>query len=50
MQNQIDPPGLSRGGIWTGRILYVGILIWAGIYLRDERLRALIPVKRRAPA
>jgi DoxX-like family len=26
--------------------LYCGILVWAGVYLRDERLRALIPLRR----
>lgn len=25
--------------------IYLGILIWLGLYLRDERLRALIPLK-----
>jgi hypothetical protein len=25
---------------------YFGILIWGGLYLRDERLRALIPLSR----
>src|SRR5215469_760122 len=26
--------------------VYFGILIWGGLYLRDERLRALIPLRR----
>lgn len=26
--------------------LYFGILVWGGLYLRDERLRSLIPLKR----
>lgn len=26
--------------------VYFGILVWAGVYLRDERLRALIPLRR----
>jgi ABC-type transport system involved in cytochrome c biogenesis permease component len=26
--------------------VYVAVLIWGGLYLRDERLRALIPVRR----
>ncbi len=26
--------------------LYFGILLWGGLYLRDERLRALIPWRR----
>lgn len=25
--------------------IYLGILIWLGLYLRDERLRALVPLK-----
>ena len=25
--------------------IYVGILVWGGLYLRDERLRALIPLQ-----
>lgn len=28
--------------------VYFGILIWGGLYLRDERLRALIPLRRGA--
>ncbi len=26
--------------------IYVGVLIWGGLYLRDSRLRALIPIRR----
>jgi len=26
--------------------VYFGILLWCGLYLRDERLRALIPLSR----
>jgi hypothetical protein len=26
--------------------VYVGILAWGGLYLRDERLRALLPLRR----
>jgi hypothetical protein len=26
--------------------LYFGVLIWGGLYLRDERLRSLIPLRR----
>jgi hypothetical protein len=26
--------------------LYFGILVWGGVYFRDERLRALIPLSR----
>ena len=27
--------------------VYFGIILWAGLYLRDDRLRALIPLRRR---
>jgi len=27
--------------------VYVGLLVWGGLYLRDERLRALFPLRRR---
>src|SRR5579862_3611087 len=26
--------------------VYFGLLVWGGLYLRDERLRALIPLRR----
>ncbi len=26
--------------------VYVAVLIWGGLYMRDERLRALIPLRR----
>jgi hypothetical protein len=26
--------------------VYFGVLLWAGLYLRDERLRALLPLRR----
>jgi hypothetical protein len=26
--------------------LYLGLMVWGGLYLRDERLRALIPLRR----
>jgi hypothetical protein len=26
--------------------IVVGVLIWLGLYLRDERLRALIPLRK----
>jgi DoxX-like protein len=26
--------------------VYLGLMIWGGLYLRDERLRALIPIAR----
>jgi hypothetical protein len=50
--------GYLGGAIWTHlRIgsplfthtlfgVYLGLLIWGGLYLRDERLRALIPLRR----
>jgi hypothetical protein len=40
---------LPTGNSLFGEILfpvYFGILLWAGIYLRDDRLRALIPFRR----
>jgi DoxX-like protein len=27
--------------------IYVAVLVWGGLYLRDERLRAVIPLRRR---
>jgi hypothetical protein len=36
------------GDAWFSHALfpvYVGLLIWGGIYLRDERLRALVPFR-----
>jgi hypothetical protein len=27
--------------------VYMGVLIWGGLYARDSRLRALIPLRRR---
>jgi hypothetical protein len=30
--------------------VYLGILAWAGLWLRDPRLRALLPVAERTPA
>ncbi len=30
--------------------IVLGMLIWLGIYLREDRLRALIPVRRRVSA
>jgi hypothetical protein len=26
--------------------VYVGLMVWGGLYLRDERLRALIPLRK----
>jgi hypothetical protein len=28
--------------------IIVGIMVWAGLYLRDARLRALVPLRRPA--
>lgn len=28
--------------------VYVGVVVWGGLYLRDPRLRAFLPVRRRA--
>jgi hypothetical protein len=25
---------------------YLGVMLWAGLYLRDDRLRSLIPYRR----
>ena len=30
--------------------VYVGVVVWGGLYLRDPRLRALIPLRRREAA
>jgi hypothetical protein len=29
--------------------LYLGLLVWGGLYLRDDRLRALIPLRANQP-
>jgi hypothetical protein len=26
--------------------VYFGVFVWGGLYLRDQRLRALIPLRR----
>jgi hypothetical protein len=26
--------------------VYLGVILWGGLYLRDERLRQLIPLRR----
>jgi hypothetical protein len=39
---------LRVGNPWASHILfpvYLGFFIWGGLYLRDERLRALIPLR-----
>jgi hypothetical protein len=28
--------------------LVLGVLLWAGLYLRDERIRALLPLRKAA--
>jgi hypothetical protein len=28
--------------------IIVGIVVWVGLYLRDERLRAVVPLRRSA--
>ena len=50
--------GYLGGAVWTHlRIgspvfshllfgVYLGLMIWGGLYLRDERLRALVPLRR----
>lgn len=33
--------------VWTGRVLaslYLGLITWGGLWLRDQRLRAVFPV------
>ncbi len=30
--------------------VYMGVLVWGGLYLRDERVRALLPLRRRGAA
>ncbi len=30
--------------------VYVGVLVWGGIYLRDARLREILPLRSRARA
>jgi hypothetical protein len=39
-----------RVGDWVLVHIVLGILIWLGLYLREERLRALIPFRRRPSA
>jgi hypothetical protein len=39
---------LPTGNSLFGEVLfpvYIGVILWGGIYLRDERLRALIPLR-----
>lgn len=35
------------GDVFIGPVLF-GVLIWAGLYLRDARIRALIPLRSRS--
>jgi hypothetical protein len=40
---------LRLGDPWFSHVLfpvYIGLLAWGGLYLRDERVRALIPLRR----
>jgi hypothetical protein len=40
---------MPTGNSLFGEILfpvYIGVFLWGGIYLRDEKLRALIPFRR----
>jgi hypothetical protein len=39
-----------RVGDWVVVHVVLGMLIWLGLYLREERLRALIPFRRRPSA
>jgi hypothetical protein len=39
---------MTAGNPFFGEVLfpvYVGVILWGGVYLRDERLRALIPFR-----
>jgi hypothetical protein len=36
--------------VWFIMPIFLGILAWAGLYLRDEGLRQLVPLKREARA
>lgn len=39
---------LRVGDPWFSHVLfptYLGVLLWAGLYLRDDRLRELIPLR-----
>jgi hypothetical protein len=39
---------MTSGNPFFGEVLfpvYVGVILWGGLYLRDERLRALIPFR-----
>jgi hypothetical protein len=31
---------------WFGFPIVIGVLVWAGLFLRNERLRALIPIEK----
>jgi hypothetical protein len=34
----------SHDGFWFGAVI-VGVLVWGGLFLREPRLRALLPLK-----
>ncbi len=40
---------VSKARVWTGRAIlfpiYMGALLWTGLYLRDRRLRVLVQLK-----
>ena len=41
------PVSLAKGiGVHTLFPVYIGLLVWGALFLRDERVRALIPVRR----
>ena len=31
---------------WRSLPVYAGVLVWLGLYMRDERVRAVVPVRR----
>jgi hypothetical protein len=50
-----ETPRVASAALWIGRVLsglvivflllglYVGLMAWGGLYLRDSALRALVP-------
>jgi hypothetical protein len=34
------------GSPWILFPVFIGVLVWAGIYFRDPQLRALIPLRK----
>lgn len=47
-----DNPMKAAPRVWTGRVLsarfgvYLGVIMWAGLWLRDAPLRALLPLRQ----